>query len=75
VEDVFGVDAQMTSLHRDEAAACRLPGAIICAFLAIYPPKPAALDVRLLAATKVDLEEAARSGRFRADLYYNPIAV
>ena len=32
--------------------------------------KPIALDVRFLAATKTDLGDAGRSGRFRSDLYY-----
>jgi len=32
--------------------------------------KPVALDVRLIAATHVDLAEAVKAQRFRADLYY-----
>ncbi|MGV8938714.1 MAG: sigma-54-dependent transcriptional regulator [Allorhizobium sp.] len=32
--------------------------------------KPIALDVRFLAATKTDLGDAGRRGRFRSDLYY-----
>lgn len=39
----------------------------------IYPVGsvlPEKIDVRVIAATHRDLEEAARSGRFRADLYY-----
>jgi transcriptional regulator with PAS, ATPase and Fis domain len=31
---------------------------------------PAAVDLRVIAATNVDLEEAAASGRFRSDLFY-----
>ncbi len=32
--------------------------------------QPVRLDIRVLAATKVDLAEASRAGAFRADLYY-----
>ncbi|WP_147181071.1 MULTISPECIES: sigma-54-dependent transcriptional regulator [Alphaproteobacteria] len=32
--------------------------------------KPITLDIRFLAATKTDLGEAGRNGRFRSDLYY-----
>ncbi|MER0238043.1 sigma-54 dependent transcriptional regulator [Fulvimarina sp. MAC8] len=32
--------------------------------------KPIELDIRFLAATKTDLAEAGRKGRFRSDLYY-----
>lgn len=32
--------------------------------------KPIPLDIRFIAATKVDLEQASREGRFREDLYY-----
>jgi Nif-specific regulatory protein len=32
--------------------------------------RPIKLDIRLIAATNVDLNEASRSGKFRQDLYY-----
>lgn len=32
--------------------------------------KPKNIDVRIIAATNIDLEEAIESGKFRADLYY-----
>ena len=35
MKGVFGVGAEVTSLHRDKAASCHVPGAIIPAFLAI----------------------------------------
>lgn len=33
-------------------------------------PKPVKLDIRILAATNMDLSEAVERGEFRADLYY-----
>ncbi|WP_018132821.1 sigma 54-interacting transcriptional regulator [Effusibacillus pohliae] len=38
--------------------------------LRVGSSKPIAVDVRVIAATHVDLEQAIRSGRFREDLYY-----
>lgn len=37
---------------------------------ALGADRPVHVDVRVLASTHVDLEEAVRVGRFRADLYY-----
>ncbi len=36
----------------------------------IGEPRPSKADVRVIAATNVDLAEAVRDGRFREDLYY-----
>jgi transcriptional regulator with GAF, ATPase, and Fis domain len=33
-------------------------------------PRPISVDVRIIAATNLDLEEAVRQGRFRSDLFY-----
>jgi Sigma-54 interaction domain len=37
--------------------------------------QPVKLDIRLIAATNLNLEEQARAGRFRQDLYYRPNVV
>jgi DNA-binding NtrC family response regulator len=39
-------------------------------FTPIGETKPTKVDVRIIAATNVDLKEAVRSGQFREDLYY-----
>ncbi len=39
-------------------------------FVRVGGTKPISIDVRVIAATNVDLEAAIDSGRFRADLYY-----
>ena len=39
-------------------------------FMRVGGEKPLRTDVRIVAATNVDLEQAIRSGRFREDLYY-----
>ncbi|WP_231705893.1 sigma-54 interaction domain-containing protein, partial [Effusibacillus lacus] len=38
--------------------------------LRVGSSKPVSVDVRVIAATHVDLEQAIRNGRFREDLYY-----
>jgi DNA-binding NtrC family response regulator len=70
-------EASGGSLFLDEIDA--LPGVLQVKLLRLlqekeYRPlgssRPRRADVRILAATNVDLEEAVRAGRFRRDLYY-----
>ncbi len=38
--------------------------------LRVGSSKPVSVDIKIIAATNVDLEEAVRNGKFREDLYY-----